>query len=355
MWKTIEYSTDRMQEMVDMTIAYYGTDNDISKTEFLKHEYFRNVAGNAFIKLAYSEENEELAGQYIVIPVRIKISEKIQPAILSLNTLTKEAYRGQKIFVSLAEEVYLECSKKGYKFCYGAPNPNSHPGFLKRLGFRDIGTMPLYLKIIHPSVLVREKFCSSFLEKLSIPFNTFFRPSKMLSRHGIFEITLNNVHVFDSFWNKISNKYRIMGVRDAAYMKWRYLEMPYREYKIFSFMDEQEMKGYIVGRITEVAGMKCGMIVDYLVDPGNVNVAKQLIGTLEEYFYKFNVGLMGCLMQKHFEEADYLKQMRFFICPKMLEPQPIPIIFRKFNDIGAGEEITDFSDWFFTMGDYDVI
>lgn len=100
MWKSIEYSKEKLNEIIEMTVEYYGEDNDISQKAFLEHEYFENGAGKAFIKLAYDEENQKLAGQYIVIPMKMKIMSTEYPVILSLNTLTREAYRGQKIFTT---------------------------------------------------------------------------------------------------------------------------------------------------------------------------------------------------------------------------------------------------------------
>ena len=131
--------------------------------------------------------------------------------------------------------------------------------------------------------------------------------------------------------------------------------MPYRKYKIFACGCEKNITGYVVGRITEVAGMKCGMIVDFIVELDEANVAMALLKKIEQYFVSENVGLMGCLMQEHFEEAIYLKKFKFFKCPKFMEPQPFPIIYRKFNEFEGQELFSDFSNWFFTMGDYDVI
>lgn len=355
MWESITYTTDKLQEMLEMTEEYYGADNDISKRKFIEHEYFANTAGNACIKLAYDSEKKILAGQYVVIPVKIKTNSGIYPAILSLNTLTRTQYRGQKIFVTLADEVYAECRKKGYKFCYGAPNPNSHPGFIKRLGFQDIGVMPLYLKLIHPSDLTREKLHSSFLELLARPFNLFFRPGKTASSVNVVKVSAENIGLFDRFWQVIQNKYSIMEVRDAEYIMWRYINMPYREYEIAMAMEEGKPKGYIIGRITKVAGMTCGMILDFLVEKDRKDIAAALLGYMEQLFYQKKVGIVGCLMQKHFEEAQYLKKAGFFICPKKLEPQPFPVIYKALNPIGDEEVLPDFSQWFFTMGDYDAI
>ena len=58
MWKSIEYSKEKLNEIIEMTVEYYGEDNDISQKAFLEHEYFENGAGEAFIKLAYDEENQ---------------------------------------------------------------------------------------------------------------------------------------------------------------------------------------------------------------------------------------------------------------------------------------------------------
>lgn len=355
MWKSVVYTPDKLQEMLEMTEEYYGIDNDISKRKFIEHEYFANIAGNACIKLAHDFEKNILAGQYVVIPVKIKIESSIHSAILSLNTLTRAQYRGQKIFVTLADEVYDECREKGFKFCYGAPNPNSYPGFINRLGFHDIGIMPLYLKLINPSVLTLEKLHSSFLAMLAKPFNLLFHPSKITSSADIVKVCGENVDLFDKFWQVIKDKYSIIGVRDSKYIMWRYINMPFRDYEIAIALENGKPEGYIIGRVTNVAGMNCGMIVDFLVKKGRKDIAASLLSYMEHIFYDKKAGIIGCLMQRHFEEAHCLKKAGFFICPKKLEPQPFPVIYKALNAIGNKETTPDFSNWFFTMGDYDAI
>ena len=285
MWESIAYTSDKLQEMLEMTEEYYGPDNDISRREFIEHEYFENIAGNAYIKLAYDSEKSRLAGQYVVIPVRIKEGNRICPAVLSLNTLTRKEYRGQKIFVTLANEVYDECGENGFRFCYGAPNPNSHPGFIKRLGFQDVGVMPLYLKIIHPSVLVQEKFGFSLLKLAAKPFDLLFHPCKTAPPVDIVKITDKNVGLFDEFWERVKSKYEIIGVRDSKYIVWRYIHMPLRNYEIAMATENGKPMGYIIGRITNVADMSCGMIVDFLVEENREEIAAALLKYMEQRFF----------------------------------------------------------------------
>lgn len=34
MWKSIEYSKEKLNEIIEMTVEYYGKDNDISQKAF---------------------------------------------------------------------------------------------------------------------------------------------------------------------------------------------------------------------------------------------------------------------------------------------------------------------------------
>lgn len=349
MWEKINYSNEFLDEMLEMTVENYGKEEHISNHDFIRHEYFDNPSGKPFISLAYDPENQKLAGQYVVISQRMSIMGEVFPAILSLNTLTRAAYRGQKVFVSLAENVYRDAADEGIYFCYGAPNQNSHHGFIAKLQFHDIGIMPLWLKVVNAPQLLIEKLRG---EKHA---NDVQERSFPIKEQNIVEINSDNIYLMQDFWEETHAKYPVMVVRDEQFLKWRYLEMPLRKYSIHAWIEEKKVQGYIITRITEVAGMRCGMIVDILFSKGRTDVGNRLIKFTASMFKDKRVSLMGCLMQKHFEEAKCLKKNGFFRCPKFLEPQPFPIIFRKFASHQKDDIVENFDNWYFTMGDYDVI
>lgn len=352
MWEIVDYVDKHFQEMLNMTTEYYGEDNDISNGDFVNHEYFLNPAGKAFIKLAYDKENDCLAGQYIVIPRYYAVNGNVYKTVLSLNTLTRDTYRGQQIFTKLAEEVYRECAKRKICFCYGAPNPNSFPGFIKKLAFRNMGEIPLYLKITNPYRLLCDK-----LHILSSARKDASDTPLRMPGIRVVEITNENVEYFDQFWGRITRKYPVLGVRDTGYIRWRYLDMPRRDYKIYMAFKDNLPCGYIIGRISTVANMRCGMIVDFLIMENMDDVGEALLKILTRHFKNHKIGLLGCLMQEWSDEAKYLRKKGFFICPHRLLPQPFPIIFRQFCELQLSDNkiIGDFKKWFFTMGDYDVI
>lgn len=354
MWRRIDYKEEYLDDMIEMTIENYGTEETISHKEFVKHEYFENPAGDAIIELALDEENNILAGQYIVNPKLFYICGKEYKAILSLNTLTRAAYRGKKIFTGLAEATYTKASEDGYMFCYGAPNPNSHPGFLKKLSFIDLGYMPLFVKPINCSEMVMQLFGKKWLSILAKPANIFFK-SKCRNDSHIVKISNENVKILDAFWEKIKNKYPVIGVRNADYIKYRYLNVPIRKYHPYMYVVNGNVVAYAIGRVREVANMQCGMIADFIFLDGYEKEARILLKYVVHQMELNGASLAGCIMQKNTYEAKQLKKVGFMRCPDKILPQPTPIIYRKLNEGLDENVINDWNIWFFTTGDYDVV
>jgi len=370
MWKTVKYRPENLPETLEMTREYYG-DSWISDPGFLKWQYETNPAGPATIQLARDVETNQLAGQYVVIPMRFKASAETIVGTLSLNTLTRQIYSGQGIFTGLAKAVYEDSAKQGSKFCYGFPNPNSYPGFTKKLGFTDLGNVPLLLRPLNTKALVRKRF-GSLLASFALPFHFYYKvKDRSDDRYEVYPLTAFNVSDVNALWAKVQNKYPIMGIRDADYLRWRYFDIPLRDYQVFGVRQKNnsELLGYIVGRCTEVDAMSTGMIVDFLVDPTLPVAGKYLVNRLLRFFVSNNMELAGSLMLPHTEESRILKAQGFFTCPKALEPQPFPVVYRKFSppldeqavkaEVKEAEDSSDpflqLSRWFLTMGDYDVI
>lgn len=234
MWTAIEYSDKYLDEMIDMIRENYG-DIEIAHKDFLEWQYFKNPAGEAVIMLAHDEENEELAGQYIVIPFDIKINDQIVRCINSLDTLTRKTYRGLGVFKGLTEINYKACRDKGYSGVVIFPNENSRPGFYKYFPFRRLCRFPILVS-------------TSFRLKMRSNIN---------SSYSFTEITNENISLLDGFWDRNKNKYtNIIGVRNSKYMRWRYLEIPYRDYGFFGVLKEGKLIGYIIGTIKKISGLK---------------------------------------------------------------------------------------------------
>ena len=105
----------------------------------------------------------------------------------------------------------------------------------------------------------------------------------------------------------------------------------------------------------EVAGMQCGMLADFLFAQGCAKQAGVLLRFILRLMQNQGASLAGSLMLSHTEEAALLRKNAFFRCPQKLEPQPFPLILRVFDGRLKDKGIFDLRNWFFCMGDYDVI
>lgn len=356
-WRPLAYTSDHLEEMIEMTQEYYGVENDIAQRLFIEHEYFKNPSGNALIDLAWDEEKKVIAGQYVVLPMRFKVGKEQIGCVLSLNTLTREAYRGQGIFTKLAENVYARAKEMDKEFCYGMPNQNSYPGFIKKLDFCNLGAIPLFLRPLRLSAMVREFLKNKLLSVIAKPFDRLTAVTKnaISSNIQIIPVTAENAALMDRFWEHAQNKYSIMNVRDQAYVSYRYLSMPLRDYYPFLALQDGVPVAFSAIRIMEVSGMQCGMLADFLFAPGAKAAAEQLLISMMVKAEELNASMVGALMLAHTEEAKLLRRKGFFRCPKKLEPQPFPLIVRAFHEKLKGSGLLQIGHWFFTMGDYDVI
>lgn len=353
MWEVKHYTDLYLDEMIEMTIEYYGKDNDISNKDFIIHEYFANPIGDAIIELAYDEEHMTIAGQYVITPQLFKVGNDNVRAVESLNTLTKEAYRGQGIFTKLAKSSYEVAKNNNYGFCYGAPNPNSFPGFIKKLEFIKLLDMPLYVKPLKPSKIVSEK-TNKFLGFLCGVFN-IFTLQKNIKDVDIVELTPNNVNLMDAFWEDVKDKYHIIGVRDSKYISYRYLNVPVRKYYPYIYVVNEKPVAFCVGRIRTVSDMTTGMLADLLFLDGYKKEAIKLVKFLTKKMKTLGAGLSGCIMLDHCNETSVLKKTGFMKCPKKMLPQPTPLIVRVFDDELKKKGVFETKNWFFTTGDYDVV
>lgn len=354
MWITESYYKSDLNDILNLTKENYG-DIEISDKEFLLWQYEKNPVGDAVIKLVKDKEKNALAGQYVVIPMRFKIRNNIVKGTLSLNTLTKSEYRGQGIFTKLAKEVYKSCAENDLAFTYGFPNQNSYPGFIKKLSFKNIGNIHLLLRPLNIKKLVNKKI--NPIISVFIPNSKCFRKTKFNTIEDliVYEINYSNLNDINQLWNDVKDNYKIIGVRDADYIKWRYLDIPLRKYKILAIKSKDKVMGYIIGTCKEVDGISSGMIVDFLIGSEDGLAGEILVNSIIKYFVDKNVDLVGTLMLPHTNEYNILRKNKFYICPKFLEPQPFPVIYRSHTYGGNNELMYDLKNWFLTMGDYDVI
>lgn len=110
--------------------------------ETYAHFYLEgNPFGPPMIELVLS--GERIVGHYATCPVVSWVDGALVRSVRSMTTMTDPEFEGRGIFTELAQRLYRRISRDhGIRFVWGFPNPNSHYGLARRLGWSDL--QPLF-------------------------------------------------------------------------------------------------------------------------------------------------------------------------------------------------------------------
>jgi GNAT superfamily N-acetyltransferase len=317
--------------------------------------YENNPAGPGRIWLA--EHGDKIVGQYAIVPMRVKIGSETVLCSQSVDTMTHPDYRRQKIFETLAKEVYDEAERDGIHIVYGFPARISYPGFVKKLSWFDVAAMQLMFKPLNWRNAIKLKFKNKFLQTVlaigaGLVLNkVFFRTQKPPSLEGL---AINQVTSFDDrindLWAKISSQYHIMIVRDKDYLNWRY-SAPGANYSIFVAEKAGEICGYLVLEHKLQSGTKVSYIFDlvaqseeimhYLVSKA-INDCQQKQVDLILYSLIANKTYRRVLKRSGFISLPFLKGIHF--CA-YVSPQCTPLM----------EPLRNSQNWLAQLGDSDKV
>ena len=356
MWKQVEVVDDTfLPDIVRLTTEYYGSQNDISRKKYLQHEYFCNPAGRVILQIAYDEDEGAVVGQVAAVPIIIKIKDKEYKCLMVGNVLTSDACRRQGVFKTLGSGVYDKAVKESYDLAFAMPNQYSFPGFIKYHGFAEMGRVPLYVRPLVPSQMVKSYLHSKLLARCAGLFDGLYK-IKIPEECSLIDFKDGLERYADEFWNIIKDSYQIMVRRDYAYLKWRFADIPFRHYSGYYALEDRRPVAFVLGRNMEVSGLKCAMIADILFVEGYEYQAITALKKLLSNLMNDGAEMAGCMVPCFSKERKLLKKLGFFKCPRFLEPQPFRLVSRKLNQIDEDIKIADdLNNWFFTMGNYDVV
>lgn len=344
-------------------------ENDLSFSDYFNWKFFKSPYGSARIIVCKDKEKEGLiVGKTVGIPKEIKIGNHTVMADLMTDILVHPDYRGRGIAPLLAKALFNECKSAGFIFSYAMANPQSLHFHTKKLKTQIAGEIPLLIKFIDPRGF-RKRFerlpLAGFL--LSICQKAFSLIRRVRKEKKGSEDSSEKVREFKNFdasfnifWATVEDKRHVMVKRSADYLQWRFGDVPHRTYRKWVAMETEsgQIRGYIITRVMEVNSIKCGMIADFLMKDVSkgLEAGKGLISEAVQYFKEEKTAISGCLMLPGTIEYELLRRCGYFVCPRRFQPQPFPLILEpQAGDPSLQSWYCDLNNWFFTMGDFDVV
>ncbi len=318
------YKPGDEREILRLYQLAFGRDLDLS---YWNWRFRDNPEGKLQIELMF--DGNSIAGHYAVSPVRMVCDGKPALTALSNYTMTHPDYGRKGIFTILAERLYDRIVTEGGEFVWGFPNKNSYHGFFHRLNWswvKDISTL---------MVKAGEFKSPPWKSRLEAGEVNSFGPE------------------FDVLWmeqrDQYANLFRYFAARDTKYLNWRFVQNPRYPYKIFFAKEGVHYLGYSVVKFYEDEDQVFGDIVDIFCT-FDKDVFQFLIGTSVEYLSQ-KAAKICCWMNEGCVFYGYLRDMGFQESPFLTHFGVRPL-----SATAQGERayLTEYKNWYLTMGDSDV-
>ena len=295
-WSIRAYQSGDEEGMFELESAVYGkiADKDLWMRRW-KWMFQANPAGAPVIWFA--ESNGKLVGQYPVNRMKMKIGNEILNGSQMMALMTHPDYQRQGIFLALAKQALSDAGSKGFDITYGFPNKLAFPGHIKS-GYSDVGAISAMIKLLNCKNILRKYITNRLLlEICAVSMSSIIR---LVYRTGkapnVDALTITRVSSFDErindLWEKVSNDYEIMVVRDKEYLNWRFVDIPDVDYAIYLAEKEGQILGYTVLRCEKQFGLKVGRIFELVVPLRQEQVAQALILKAIEFFKEERVDLV---------------------------------------------------------------
>lgn len=306
--------------------------------------------------IVVAESGGDIVGMYPSWGRYYKFGNDLILTVQPVEDCVHPGFRGGgRVFIQLHRGYKKRAIETGARFAIGFPTEDHFKIGGRLFGYRSLLSNPVLCKRLNYRLAIRSRFHNLFLERLAYLLSNrlYFLCYSRAAGKGEGRFKIEQVYSFDQrydrLWERVSRRYGIIGVRDSAYLNWRYLQCPEGGYTIFSSVAGDEVQGYIVVKVLNTdRGEKAGIVVDLITeDEGD------LIGGLLDrgilYFLK--------------ERVDYVKT---FACDRVIyqylmkrgfkeEGEPLHMAYELFDGNLDEVFLTDRGNWYLSYGDTDLV
>jgi GNAT superfamily N-acetyltransferase len=194
--------------------------------------------------------------------------------------------------------------------------PSSY-GLFKKLRYHDVGPVPFFQKVMDARAVASRRL-GPLLGAIAGPALRAGWALRHPERSRDSPVTVERISSFgpdfDALWERARGSYAMCVRRDAAYLAWKYLRCPHREYTLHAARSEGTLAGYAVSRDQDYRGLRLGWIVDVFADSTDRDAKDALLGAVLAGFrergvaraqaFAMNAALQDDLRHRGFRQAE---------------------------------------------------
>lgn len=167
--------------------------------------------------------------------------------------------------------------------------PSSYPLFRKM--YTDIGPVPSFMKILDGRALARKKWGAA--GQLAGPFvdagiRLFFPTPGLREDIEVREVS-EFVDEYDDLWRRARGSFVTTVRRDARYLRWKYSQCPFRQYRVLEARRHGALAGFAVVRVEGKPEFRRGILVDLFCDASDRATVDALLAAANADFKRDGV------------------------------------------------------------------
>ncbi len=312
-----------------------------------------NGAHPALVVVA--EEGSRFLGYYHVPIVNLIVRGRPVLGAVVQDVATLAPYRGAGVFREMGACALEGMRKRGVGLIYTFPNHRSLPSFKRNHGYTVITKAPVRILPLDVGAVLRTRLGAvgalggaPVAAALSAVARRMGRLESGEELVSITEPDEELAAIARDFASGVSAALD----RTAAYLKWRFLEKPTREYAIHGLRRDGRLVAYVVTRLAPLFGTTCAMVMDLGCARGEESALLRLVSTHLQARREEGAALAVTMGLHPF--LPRLTLAGFVKVPERFNPRPFNLV-SKILDPALPTDILTPESWMITLADWDVM
>gem|GEM_PF-5805839 len=323
--------------------------------EYFLWKYLGHPHSFTATSVAYQEG--QLIGALGAIPKLFKVNEDSVIGTHELDMMVRKEARNKGVFFKLFK-FRLNTPPEKELFLSVGMNDHVLRAFAERfLGYRDVDTVPQFIRILDASAFLRRRFERRLLRLfLELPLRFVLKGFDMLAffcytasgrKYEIRKIERFDIK-YDDLWSRASSGIGIAVVRDSAYLNWRYADNPLCNNETWTAIDSSGRSVGFIVFTTVPETHETGVILELVIDPACPGVTVTLLRKALSVMKGEGVVTAAFWAFQHQRAVRALRKMGF-----RKKEQNLFLQVRNLSEKLDWDELTDGKKWYISMGDND--
>jgi GNAT superfamily N-acetyltransferase len=310
---------------------------------FWRWKHLDNPFGSSLVLVAVSPD-ERIIGVRPFMRWRLRSNSYILEGVRGTDVATDPRYRRGGVFASLTHKAIERAKGDGVSLIFNHPNEKVISGYLK-WGWQQISLIRPLIKVLnYPRLAV------GLLRSRGRPESSQMLPSRQFLKQDLPPVAemLSQPNTLESLLQTHSQMLagRLSTDRTIQYLRWRYSEHPYIDYRVVYRKDSGEVSGCAIVRPNARSGLKEAILNELLLAKPDEDLASSLLNELERCL---NADYIVAYFPEGTFERHILRTHGFHQAPIGVRHFMVNVLASRLP-----KDPLQFANWYLSLGDLEV-